>query len=159
MIIITAGAAQKPDETRIDLVNKNVKIFKSIIPEIVKRNTNGILLVVSNPVDILTYVTLKLSGFPANRVIGSGTVLDLSLIHILDTVQLCGEGRNARKVDQNVITFRLFVDQISKSALAPLVNCFDRTVSSDQILEFLNQGCDAVLSQLSGCLLYTSRCV
>ena len=83
LIIITAGAAQKPDETRIDLVNKNVKIFKSIIPEIVKRNTEGILLVVSNPVDILTYVTLKLSGFPTNRVIGSGTVLDTARLKYL----------------------------------------------------------------------------
>ena len=83
LIIITAGAAQKPDETRIDLVNKNVAIFKSIIPEIVKRNTEGILLVVSNPVDILTYVTLKLSGFPANRVIGSGTVLDTARLKYL----------------------------------------------------------------------------
>mgnify|MGYP002549475198 FL=1 len=83
LIIITAGAGQKPDETRIDLVNKNVKIFKSIIPEIVKRNTEGILLVVSNPVDILTYVTLKLSGFPTNRVIGSGTVLDTARLKYL----------------------------------------------------------------------------
>ena len=83
LIIITAGAAQKPDETRIDLVNKNVKIIKSIIPEIVKRNTEGILLVVSNPVDILTYVTLKLSGFPTNRVIGSGTVLDTARLKYL----------------------------------------------------------------------------
>ena len=83
LIIITVGAAQKPDETRIDLVNKNVKIFKSIIPEIVKRNTEGILLVVSNPVDILTYVTLKLSGFPTNRVIGSGTVLDTARLKYL----------------------------------------------------------------------------
>ena len=83
LIIITAGAAQKPDETRIDLVNKNVKISKSIIPEIVKRNTEGILLVVSNPVDILTYVTLKLSGFPTNRVIGSGTVLDTARLKYL----------------------------------------------------------------------------
>lgn len=83
LIMITAGAAQKPDETRIDLVNKNVKIFKSIIPEIVKRNTSGILLVVSNPVDILTYVTLKLSGFPANRVVGSGTVLDTARLKYL----------------------------------------------------------------------------
>ena len=83
LIIITAGAAQKPDETRIDLVNKNVKIFKSIIPEIVKRNTEGILLVVSNPVDILKYVTLKLSGFPTNRVIGSGTVLDTARLKYL----------------------------------------------------------------------------
>ncbi|MBS7009767.1 L-lactate dehydrogenase [Anaerostipes sp.] len=76
LIIITAGANQKPDETRLDLVHKNVGIFKTIIPEITKRNSEGILLVVANPVDILTYVTLKLSGFPKNRVFGSGTVLD-----------------------------------------------------------------------------------
>lgn len=76
IIIITAGANQKPEETRLDLVHKNVAIFHSIIPEIAKRNCQGILLIVSNPVDILTYTALKLSGFTENRVIGSGTVLD-----------------------------------------------------------------------------------
>lgn len=76
IIIITAGANQKPGETRLDLVHKNVAIFKEIIPEIAKRNCPGILLIVSNPVDILTHVALKLSGFTENRVIGSGTVLD-----------------------------------------------------------------------------------
>ena len=74
--VITAGANQAPGETRLDLVNKNVAIFKSIIPQIAERDYQGILLVVSNPVDILTYVTLKLSGMPANRVLGSGTTLD-----------------------------------------------------------------------------------
>ena len=76
VIIVTAGAAQKPGETRLDLVNKNVNIFKSIIPEIAKRIYKGILLIVANPVDILTYTAVKLSGLPENRVIGSGTVLD-----------------------------------------------------------------------------------
>lgn len=76
IIIITAGANQKPDETRLDLVQKNVGIFKSIIPQIARRQCPGILLVVSNPVDILTYTAWKLSGFPENRVLGSGTVLD-----------------------------------------------------------------------------------
>lgn len=76
IVIISAGAGQKPGETRLDLVHKNVAIFKSIIPEIAKRNFAGVLLVVSNPVDILTQVAVKLSGLPENRVIGSGTVLD-----------------------------------------------------------------------------------
>lgn len=76
LVILTAGANQKPDETRLDLVHKNVAIFKSIIPEIAKRNFKGILLVVANPVDILTKVAQVLSGLPENRVIGSGTVLD-----------------------------------------------------------------------------------
>ena len=76
IVIITAGANQKPDETRLDLIHKNVGIFKTIIPEIASRDFQGILLVVANPVDILTHVAQKLSGLPENRVIGSGTVLD-----------------------------------------------------------------------------------
>lgn len=76
IVVITSGANQKPGETRMDLVNKNTEIFKDVISSIVKYNTECILLVVTNPVDILTYVTYKLSGFPKNRVIGSGTVLD-----------------------------------------------------------------------------------
>lgn len=76
IVIITAGANQQPGETRLDLVKKNIKIFESIIPEISKRNFKGIMLIVANPVDILTHVAIKLSGLPENRVIGSGTVLD-----------------------------------------------------------------------------------
>ena len=83
VIIVTAGAGQKPGETRLDLVKKNVGIFKSIIPEISKVNQNGILLVVANPVDILTYTAAKLSGFPENRVFGSGTVLDTARLKYL----------------------------------------------------------------------------
>jgi len=76
LVIITAGASQKPGESRLDLVERNVVIFKSLIADVIKYCPNATLLVVSNPVDIMTYVTLKLSGFPAARVIGSGTVLD-----------------------------------------------------------------------------------
>lgn len=76
IVIVTAGANQQPGETRLDLVNKNVDIFKKIIPEISNRGFEGVLLIVANPVDILTKVAIELSGLPANRVIGSGTVLD-----------------------------------------------------------------------------------
>ncbi|MBN8707462.1 MAG: L-lactate dehydrogenase [Bacteroidetes bacterium] len=76
IVVITAGANQKQGQSRTDLVQANVAIFKEIIPAISKYAGDAILLVVTNPVDILTYVTLKLSGFPSNRVIGSGTVLD-----------------------------------------------------------------------------------
>ncbi|MBQ3426801.1 MAG: L-lactate dehydrogenase [Clostridia bacterium] len=74
--IVTAGAGQKPGETRMDLVKKNVAIFGKIIPEFKRCGFGGILLVVANPVDILTYTAAKLSGMPENRVFGSGTVLD-----------------------------------------------------------------------------------
>lgn len=83
VVIVTAGAGQKPGETRLDLVKKNVGIFKSIIPQIAKYNQNCILLIVANPVDILTYVAKQLSGFPSNRVFGSGTVLDTARLKYL----------------------------------------------------------------------------
>lgn len=78
VVVITAGAAQKPGETRLDLVDKNLKIFKDMIGQIVDSGFDGIFLVASNPVDVLTYATWKYSGFPANKVIGSGTTLDSS---------------------------------------------------------------------------------
>lgn len=83
IIAITAGAGQKPGESRLELVHKNVEIFKSIIPEISKRNYKGVLLIVSNPVDIMTYTALKLSGLPSNQVFGSGTVLDTARLKYL----------------------------------------------------------------------------
>ena len=76
VIIITAGAAQKPGETRLDLIKKNAAIMRSIIGEIKKTDFEGILLIVANPVDVLTHVALMESGYPSHRVIGSGTVLD-----------------------------------------------------------------------------------
>ena len=76
LVVITAGANQKPGETRLDLISRNIKIMEGIIREISARDFGGILLVVSNPVDVLTYAAWKISGYPRERVIGSGTVLD-----------------------------------------------------------------------------------
>lgn len=78
VVVITAGAAQKEGETRLDLVDKNLAIFKDMIGKVVKSGFDGIFLVASNPVDILTYATWKYSGFPASKVIGTGTTLDSS---------------------------------------------------------------------------------
>lgn len=83
IVVICAGAHQKPGETRIDLVKKNSAIFRSMIPQIVKSNKDCILLVVSNPLDILTYMTLKYSKFPKSRVFGSGTILDTARFRYL----------------------------------------------------------------------------
>ena len=77
IVILTAGFAQEPGgEKRLDLLEKNVEVFKQIIPKIVEHNKDCILLVVTNPLDVLTYVSYKLSGFPPCRVFGTGTVLD-----------------------------------------------------------------------------------
>lgn len=94
IIIVTAGAGQKPGETRLDLVRKNLNIFKSIIPQITEYNTEGILLIVANPVDILTYAAAKISGFPSNRVFGSGTVLDTARLKYLIGEHLGVDSRN-----------------------------------------------------------------
>lgn len=78
IVVITAGVAQKQGETRLELVDRNLKIFKSIVDKVVSSGFNGIFLVATNPVDIMTYATWRFSGFNANRVIGTGTVLDSS---------------------------------------------------------------------------------
>ncbi|MCG8498825.1 MAG: L-lactate dehydrogenase [Firmicutes bacterium] len=94
IVIITAGANQRPGETRMDLVKKNTDIFKSIIPQIAKYCEDAILLVVTNPVDILTYVTLKVSGFSPKKVIGSGTVLDTARFKFLLSQHVGVDTRN-----------------------------------------------------------------
>jgi len=83
IVIITAGAAQRPGETRVDLLKRNVAIFESITTEVLKYNSTGILLIASNPVDIMSYFTWKKSGWPVQRVIGSGTLLDSSRFRYL----------------------------------------------------------------------------
>lgn len=81
--IVTAGARQREGETRLSLVDRNVSLFKNIIPKLVEHSPETILLIVSNPVDILTYASWKLSGLPPNRVIGTGTNLDSSRLRFL----------------------------------------------------------------------------
>jgi L-lactate dehydrogenase len=83
VVVLAAGAGQKPGETRLDLVHKNADIWRDIVPQIAKHNPDGILLIATNPVDVLTYVALKLSGFPPSRVIGSGTILDTARFRYL----------------------------------------------------------------------------
>ena len=83
LIVITAGANQKPGQTRLELIGQNVSILNSIIPQITARPFEGILLIVSNPVDVLTYAAFRISGYPAHRVMGSGTVLDSARLKYL----------------------------------------------------------------------------
>jgi L-lactate dehydrogenase len=100
IIIITAGAASRPGETRLDLVARNAAIFRQIIPEIAQYNQEGILLVVTNPVDVLTYLAIKLAKRPVGKVIGSGTVLDSARFRYL-LARHCGV--DPRNVHAHVI--------------------------------------------------------
>lgn len=92
--VITAGAAQKPGESRMDLVQKNTAIFQTLIPEVVERFAPRMLVIVTNPVDILTWVARKLSGYDKNRVIGSGTLLDSARFRSLLSSQCRVDARN-----------------------------------------------------------------
>ena len=94
LVVITAGANQKPGESRLDLIDKNTAILKSILQEITARPFEGILLIVSNPVDVLTQTAWKLSGYPRERVIGSGTVLDTGRLKQLLGEELRVDSRN-----------------------------------------------------------------
>jgi L-lactate dehydrogenase len=98
--VLTAGAGQKPGETRLDLIKKNAAIWRDIVPKVVKHNPNGILLIATNPVDVLTYAAWKLSGLPHQRVIGSGTILDTSRFRYLLSQHF---GVDARSVHAYII--------------------------------------------------------
>lgn len=94
IVVITAGAAQAPGETRLDLCAKNTKIMRSIVEQIMASGFDGIFLVASNPVDIMTYVTQKVSGLPKSRVIGSGTTLDTARLRFMMGEHLNVDSRN-----------------------------------------------------------------
>lgn len=94
LIVITAGANQKPGESRLDLIGRNAQILRGVMAEISARDFRGILLVVSNPVDVLTYTAWKLSGYPRQRVLGSGTVLDTGRFKQLLGAELGVDSRN-----------------------------------------------------------------
>jgi L-lactate dehydrogenase len=100
VIVLAAGAAQAPGETRLDLIKKNAIIWRSIVPQVTKHNRTGILLIATNPVDVLTYAAWKLSGLPSQTVVGSGTILDTARFRYLLSEHL---GVDARSVHAYII--------------------------------------------------------
>ena len=95
IVIITSGIARKPGQTRIDLAQTNVNILKSITPQIVKEAPNALYVIVSNPVDIMTYVFTKISGLPERQIIGSGTILDTARLR-------CGLSEKLQVAQKNI---------------------------------------------------------
>lgn len=94
LVVIAAGANQKPGETRTDLIHKNASIFKDIVDKVMASGFNGIFLVATNPLDVMTYLTYKYSGLPHNRVIGTGTSLDTARLQLLIGKKLCINPKN-----------------------------------------------------------------
>lgn len=96
IVMIAAGANQKPGETRTDLIYKNSKIFKDIVDKVMASGFNGIFLVATNPLDIMTYLTYKYSGLPSNQVIGSGTSLDTARLQNIIGKKMCVSPKNVQ---------------------------------------------------------------
>lgn len=94
IIILAAGVPQQPGESRLDLLRRNVEVFEEMVPQIVQYAGNAILIVVTNPVDVLTYITWKISNLPTSQVIGSGTILDTARFRYLISQQFCVEPRS-----------------------------------------------------------------
>lgn len=94
VVVITAGAAQKPGQTRLELSEINTKIIKQITKDIMSSGFNGVIVVASNPVDLMTYVVAKVSGLPKNQVIGSGTVLDTARLRYIISEELNVSSKN-----------------------------------------------------------------
>lgn len=94
IVVIAAGANQKPGETRTDLINKNAVIFKDIVTKVMASGFDGIFLVATNPLDVMTYLTYKYSGLPSQRVIGSGTSLDTARLQLMIGKKLCIDPKN-----------------------------------------------------------------
>lgn len=135
IVVITAGIPRKPGETRLDLVNKNVAILKSIINPVIKSGFAGIFIVSANPVDILTTLTKKLSGFPKNKVIGTGTSLDSARLQ----VQL------ARKLQVPVTAVNSMV--LGEHGDTSFEN-FDESTVADKSLRKFNEIDDKVLKEI-----------
>ncbi len=127
IVMIAAGANQKPGETRTDLINKNSKIFKNIVDQIMASGFNGILLVATNPLDVMTYLTYKYSGLPSNKVIGSGTSLDTARLQNIIGKKLCISPKNVQAY---------VIGEHGDSEFIPWSNT---NISLQHISEFFNQ--------------------
>lgn len=126
IVCIAAGANQNPGETRMDLINKNSVIFKSIVTEVMKNEFDGIFLIATNPLDVMTYLTWKYSNLPHNRIIGSGTSLDTSRLRFM-----IGEKLNISPKSVHAY----IIGEHGDSEFAPFSNA---TIGLQNIHNFLN---------------------
>ena len=165
IVIITSGIARKPGQTRIELTQTNVNILKSITPEIVKAAPNAIYIIVSNPVDIMTYVFTKISGLPENQILGSGTMLDSARLR-------CGLSEHLNIAQKNIHAYVFgehgdtsfipwsgaYVSGVSLDEYYETVEKMGRNVTKidkDAMLEYVRTSGGQVIAN-KGCLLYTS---
>lgn len=154
LVIITAGANQKQGETRLDLIGKNVAILQNIIPQITATDFEGILLMVANPVDVLTYAARKISGYPENRVFGSGTVLDTARLKYLLGRHLDVDARSVHAViigehgdSELPVWSGANVSGIELNHFCELRGHYDHDTSMEQIYEDVRDSAYAIIER------------
>ena len=123
IVIITSGIARKPGQTRIELAQTNVNILKSITPQIVKAAPKALYIIVSNPVDVMTYVFTKISGLPENQIIGSGTILDSARLR-------CGLSEHFKVAQKNIHAY--VFGEHGDSSFSPWTGAYISGVSVDE---------------------------
>ncbi|NBJ64343.1 L-lactate dehydrogenase [bacterium c-19] len=127
IVVVTAGAAQKPNQTRLELTVVNAKIMKSICEQIKASGFNGVLIIASNPVDIMSYVAWKVTGLPKEKVIGSGTLLDTARLRYLMSEYLNISSKNIHAY---------IMGEHGDSSFVPWTNCY---IGCKHLLEFLDE--------------------
>lgn len=171
IIIITAGAPQKPGETRMDLLHKNAAIFKDMISQIMASGFNGIFIVVSNPMDVLTYLTWRYSGLPSEQVIGSGTILDSARLRfrISERLNVSPKSIHAYQIGEHGDTeFALWSSaNIGGQPLTQIIDSAARAeieeYARNEAYEIINKkgatyyGIGACVTQLINCILSDER--
>lgn len=143
LVVLAAGVSQKEGETRLDLLKRNLEIFKDVVPQVAKHSPDCVLLVVTNPVDILTFATLEISGFPSSRVIGSGTLLDTARFRYLLS-------RNCRVDPHNVHAYVIGEHGDSE------VPAWSATNIAGMPLEDFCRGCDRQCSEVDRSEIFES---
>lgn len=158
IVVITSGIARQPGQSRLDLINTNINIQKAIIPEITKRAPNAIYIIVSNPVDVLTYTFTKLSGIPENHIIGSGTVIDTARLRARLT-EYCGlDARNINAYvfgehgDSSFIPWS--ISKIAEVPIAEYNNALCVTPIDEAAIEKYIKSSGAVIIQRKGATYY-----
>ncbi|MBS6194077.1 MAG: L-lactate dehydrogenase [Clostridiales bacterium] len=149
IVIITSGIARKPGQTRIELAQTNVNILKSITPEIVKAAPNALYIIVSNPVDIMTYVFTKISGLPENQIIGSGTILDTARLR-------CGLSEHFKVAQKNIHAY--VFGEHGDTSFVPWTGAYISGVSVDEYTELMkSRGKDIEELDKEGMLTYVQK--
>lgn len=149
IVIITSGIARKPGQTRIELTQTNVDILKSITPEIVAAAPNALYVIVSNPVDIMTYVFTKISGLPENQIVGSGTLLDTARLR-------CGLSEHFKVAQKNIHAY--VFGEHGDTSFVPWTGAYISGVSVDEYYKLLrSMGRDVAELDKPGMLEYVQK--